>query len=520
MTSLLRLFGTLRVLLRYNLIALVPPATLPWPAKTLLRFINLFASNDLRAEEVRVRLALEELGPIYIKFGQLLSTRRDLLPTNLANELAKLQDDVPPFPNEVASQIIERSIGKSIPETFSSIESEPLASASVAQVYKATLYKNGRYNGEDVIIKVIRPGIEKTIAKDTRLMARLAKLLDRYSSEAKRLHLPEVVADYKTTIEAELDLKQEAANTSQLRRNFVESEQYKHLLVVPDVYWDFCSENVLVADFMDGFPISDEESLTKHSIDRSQLAARGVEIFFTQVFKHNFFHADMHPGNIFIDTSDAANPRYVALDCAIMGSLSEQDSFNVARILLAAFNREYDQVAKLCLQAQWVSPDTRLSAFASVIRSVCEPIFSKPLAEISFGTLLIYLFRAARKFGMDVQPSLILLQKTLVNIEGLGRDLYPDLDLWATAQPFLQHWVTENYSPAATVQTFVERLENTPPSTLIDNLISTVTRDNAAPALLKQLEQQQNDIDKLGKALMHTRWLLAIAVIVTVWQVF
>ena len=330
------------------------------------------------------------------------------------------------------------------------------------------------------------------------------------AGEARRLHLPEIVADYKTIIEAELDLKQEAANTSQLRRNFVESEQYQHLLVVPKVYWDFCTEDVLVADFMDGFPISDDTSLDKHDVDRSVLAARGVEIFFTQVFEHNFFHADMHPGNIFIDISDAANPRYVALDCAIMGSLSDQDRFNVARILLAALNREYDLVAKLCHQANWVAPDTSLTAFASVIRSVCEPIFSKPLAEISFGTLLIYLFRAARRFGMDVQPSLILLQKTLINIEGLGRDLYPDLDLWATAQPFLQRWVADNHSPMAAVKGLAEFVESTPPTELLTSLFNRPSQTN-----VQRLQQQ---VDGLTTQLRSTRLVLAAVVLFALWQ--
>lgn len=509
MTSVSRLFIILRVILRYNLTLLIPKASLPWLGKLLLRLASVLSSNDDRPIEVRTRLALEELGPIYIKFGQLLSTRRDLLTTAMANELTKLQDNVPPFSNEAASQIIEASIGKSIPEAFASVESEPLASASVAQVYRAKLHNNETYSGDDVIIKVIRPDIEKTIAKDTRLMARLAQLLNRYSAEAKRLHLPEVIADYKNTIEAELDLKQEAANTSQLRRNFVESEKHKHLLVVPKVYWDFCSEKVLVAEFMDGFPISSEQSLEKNNVDRSLLAARGVEIFFTQVFEHNFFHADMHPGNIFIDVSEPDNPRYVALDCAIMGSLSDQDRFNVARILLAALNREYDKVARLCQQAEWVAPNTNLGAFAGVIRSVCEPIFSKPLSEISFGLLLLYLFRAARKFGMDVQPSLILLQKTLINIEGLGRELYPELDLWATAQPYLQDWVTENHSPAAIAKNIAQMIEITPPNALLGKLLNQTPANNAA---------QQQEINSLTGKLKQTRLVLLGLVLVALWQ--
>ena len=429
--------------MRYDLLTLIPTANLHWLARLFVFILKPFCRSDDRPAPVRIRLALEELGPIYVKFGQLLSTRRDLLPIDLADELAKLQDRVPPFSNEEAVRVIEQSLGKPLLSVFKTVEAEPLASASVAQVYKAELL-----DGQNVVIKVIRPEIEKLIQLDIGLMKLLAALVDRYSREGRRLHLPEVVADYETIIEGELDLKQEAANTSQLRRNFVESDSYQHLLYVPQVHWDYCSEKVLVADFVDGFPISDHRQLDAHSIDRKILAERGVEIFFTQVFEQNFFHADMHPGNIFIDASNSASPRYVALDCAIMGSLSDEERALVAQILLGALNREYDLVADLCLRAGWIDEDTSVHAFAGVIRSVCEPIFAKPLSEISFGTLLLYLFDAARRFGMDVQPSLVLLQKTLLNIEGLGRDLYPDLDLWATAQPFLQHWVKKSYSPA------------------------------------------------------------------------
>lgn len=503
-TTLRRLYSILRVAQRYNLLSLIPRSSLPLLLKVGISFLALFSSKDQRPAEQRIRLAIEELGPVYVKFGQLLSTRRDMLPDALAVELAKLQDNVPPFSNEIAVAIIEKSLGKPLLNVFRSVESEPLASASVAQVYKAEME-----GGKSVVIKVLRPGIEKLIALDMGMMKHLATLMDRYSTEAKRLHLPEVVRDYKNTIEAELDLKQEAANTSLLRRNFVENEKYQHLLLVPEVYWDLCSERVLVADYVDGFPISDAASIAKHSVDRQRLAERGVEIFFTQVFEHNFFHADMHPGNIFVDVSNAANPRYVALDCAIMGSLSDDDRSFVARILLSALNRDYEAVATLCLNANWIAKDTNLTAFTSVIRSVCEPIFSKPLSEISFGTLLLYLFQAARRFGMDIQPSLVLLQKTLINIEGLGRDLYPDLDLWSTAQPFLQQWVDQSKAPNEVLKRFAVKLGNS--AFQIDNLLSMRSGADA-----HALESLRETTDKLERRLSRQKRLLAAAAVIAV----
>lgn len=508
--SVRRLFAINRTLMRYDLLSLFPIKNLHWLARFLLWLLRPFSRTDDRPAPVRIRLALEDLGPIYVKFGQLLSTRRDLLPVDLANELAKLQDDVPPFSNEHAVTIIEQSLGKPLLSVFKEVDSQPLASASVAQVYKAKLL-----DGHQVIIKVIRPDIRKIIELDIRLMKKLANVVNRFSQEGKRLHLPEVVADYETVIEGELDLKQEAANTSQLRRNFVESDKYNHLLHVPQVHWDYCSEKVLVADFVDGFPISDHRQLDLNSVDRKVLAERGVEIFFTQVFEQNFFHADMHPGNIFVDASNAASPRYVALDCAIMGSLSEEERSLVAKILLAALNREYDDVADLCLRAQWIDQNTSPQAFASIIRSVCEPIFAKPLSEISFGTLLLYLFQAARRFGMDVQPSLVLLQKTLLNVEGLGRDLYPDLDLWSTAQPFLQRWVEKSYSPVNWLEQIRKSGTASDPS---KTFLQLLPRSGTGDAIKAQSQQKliatlQRQITTLTRAVIVLTAILSLTLI-------
>ena len=395
--------------------------------------------GDMPPRGERIRRSLEDLGPIFVKFGQMLSTRRDLLPDDVAQELAKLQDRVPPFPGSEARAIVEKSLDKSVAELFESFDEQPHASASIAQVHLARLR-----NGRDVVVKVVRPGIHKTIARDIGLLYVVAELADRYWREGRRLRPREVVAEYEKTILDELDLLREAANASQLRRNFQDS----NLLYVPEVYWPFCRRQVMVMERIYGIPISDVAELKRQGVDLKTLAERGVEIFFTQVFSHSFFHADMHPGNIFVSPEG----RYIAVDFGIMGTLSPVDQRYLVENFVAFFKRDYRRVAELHVQSGWVPAGTRVEEFEAAIRTVCEPIFERPLKDISFGQLLLRLFQTARRFHMEVQPQLVLLQKTLLNIEGLGRDLYPDLDLWQTAKPFLERWMSEQVGVRAFFQ--------------------------------------------------------------------
>lgn len=438
---------------------------------------------------VRLRKTLEELGPVFIKFGQVLSTRRDLLPPELADELAQLQDKVPPFPQQESIAIIEKALGAPVHEVFAHFEATPLASASVAQVHAARLQ-----SGEQVVVKVLRPGIEATIRQDLALLYTLAKLVARYLPDGPRLRPVEVVADYEITILDELDLAREAANASQLRRNF----EHSPLLYVPQVYWDYTSRDVFVMERISGIPVTDMDTLRAKGTDLKLLAERGVEIFFTQVFRDSFFHADMHPGNIFVDATDPADPSYIAVDCAIIGSLSDSDQYYLARNLLAIFQRNYHECAQLHVECGWVPPSTRVQDFESAMRAVCEPVFERPLSEISFGQMLIYLFRTARRFDMEVQPSLVLLQKTLLNIEGLGRQLYPDLNLWDTAQPYLEQWVQERYSPQAMLKRLQRHapswLEQLPalPDAVFENLQQARDAD-------RQLSQQQRRMEELQR---------------------
>ena len=400
-----------------------------------------------RAE--RFRLVLEDLGPVFIKFGQMLSTRRDLLPDDVADELEKLQDAVPPFPGQAAQQIIEKAFNKPIHEIVDEFEQEPLASASVAQVHAAKLK-----DGKEIVIKVLRPNVLPVIKRDIALLYIIAELGARYSSQLRRLRPVEVVTEYEKTILDELDLLREASNASQLKRNF----QGYGSLYIPEVYWDLTHRNVLVMERIYGVPIRNIEELKQNNTNMERLAELGVEIFFTQVFKHNFFHADMHPGNIFVDIDDPQNPKYVAVDFGIVGTLSPVDKRYLAENFLAFFKRDYNKVAKLHVESGWVPEGTRVDEFESAIRSVCEPIFERPLKEISFGQLLLRLFQTARRFNMEVQPQLVLLQKTLLNIEGLGRQLYPDLDLWKTAKPFLERWMEEQVGVRAMLNGLKENL--------------------------------------------------------------
>jgi ubiquinone biosynthesis protein len=386
-----------------------------------------------RDRGIRLRRALETLGPIFVKFGQALSTRRDLLPLDIADELARLQDQVPPFASPLAVAEVERSLGRRLAEVFVEFQETPIASASIAQVHLATLP-----DGREVAVKVLRPGVEAAIRKDVALLETAAALATLFA-EGRRLKPREVVAEFARHLEEELDLMREAANASQLRRNFAGSM----LLAIPEVYWDLCSQRVMVMERMRGVPISRIAELEAAGVDLKALARAGVEIFFTQVFRDGFFHADMHPGNILVGIEAEMHGRYIALDFGIVGTLTEYDKSYLAQNFVAFFNRDYRRVALAHLEAGWVPAGTRLDQFESAIRAVCEPIFARPLKEIYFGKLLLRLFQTSRRFNVEIQPQLVLLQKTLLNIEGLGRQLDPDLDLWATAKPYLERWMHE-----------------------------------------------------------------------------
>jgi len=440
MVFILRLFRIFLVLAKHRL-DLVLPADFSFPFwfRGIL-FVLRLLPNPKVSGGVCLRLALEELGPVFIKFGQVLSTRRDLFPDEIANELQKLQDQVPPFPTDQAKVLIEEALKRDIASLFAQFDDQPLASASVAQIYTATLD-----DGSDVIIKVIRPGVEKTIRRDLEVMFFVAGLTERWWQDGKRLHPVDIVSDYKHTILDELDLQLEAANASQLRKNWEGSDE----LYIPKIHWDLTRRNVMVMERIYGIGVADLDALRENNINIESLAVRGVEIFLTQVFEHNFFHADMHPGNVFVSYDHPDKPQYIAVDCAIIGSLTEEDKNYLARNLLAFFNKDYQQVARLHIESGWVPEDTDLHQFETVIRSVCEPVFEKPIKEISFAQFLINLFQTARKFNMEIQPQLVLLQKTLLNIEGLGRHIYPELNLWTTAKPFMEKWIRERYGPTA-----------------------------------------------------------------------
>lgn len=441
MKKVFRLLQIQHVLLKYGLDrALSGVPKLRW-ARLLLMFVPwvlVYPSRRRGSLAQRSKLALVELGPIFIKFGQMLSTRRDLLNDDFSDELSRLQDKVPPFTLDVVKQRIQAAYGKPAEQVFAQFNETPLASASIAQVHAATLL-----SGESVVVKVLRPNVQKRIELDVSVMHSLAKLAHAASHEAKRLRMVEVVKEYEKTIIDELDLVREAANGSQLKRNFEGSES----LYVPKIHWEYATEKVIVMERIRGLNIADMALLKSKKINLKKLAERGVEIFFTQVFKHNFFHADMHPGNIFVSEENPNNPKYMCVDFGIIGSLSEADQRYLGENLLAFFRRDYKRVAQLHIQSGWMNEGVRLDEFESAVRSACEPIFEKPLAEISFGTLLMRLFKISQRYGYEVQPQLVLLQKTLLNIEGLGRQLYPQLDLWDTAQPFLEEWMRETYDP-------------------------------------------------------------------------
>ncbi|MDP2809561.1 MAG: ubiquinone biosynthesis regulatory protein kinase UbiB [Rhodocyclaceae bacterium] len=431
-----RLLKIVRIGLRHGLDALALEHD---PASRAARLVGcLFFWRDLsKPRAVRLRLTLEELGPVFVKFGQVLSTRRDLLPVDIADELAKLQDQVPPFPSEQAIAELEKAYGKPVTGdggVFARFEREPVASASVAQVHFATLP-----DGREVAVKILRPDVGTVIGHDVSLLYTMAGLLERLWADGKRLRPREVVAEFEKHLADELDLMREAANCSQLRRNFADSS----LLRVPEVHWDWCSSTVMVMERMHGIPISQLDRLREAGIDLKALSRAGVEIFFTQVFRDGFFHADMHPGNILVATEGPDRGKYVALDFGIVGTLSETDQKYLAVNFLAFFRRDYRRVAQAHVESGWAPAGTRIDDFEAAIRAVCEPIFDRPLKDISFGRVLLRLFQTSRRFNVEIQPQLVLLQKTLLNIEGLGRQLDPDLDLWQTAKPFLEHWMSE-----------------------------------------------------------------------------
>ena len=397
----------------------------------------------------RIRLALEELGPIFMKLGQALSTRRDLLPPDVADELAKLQDRVPPFPVAEAKAIIENAYGRPAEDVFERFDDEPLAAATIAQVHTARLR-----TGEEVVVKIVRPGVRAQIERDLEVMYVFARLARDYSKEGHRLRPLEVVEEYERTVLDELDLMREAANAAQLKRNFSGSP----LLYVAQVHWDYCRPDVMVMERIHGALVNDLDELRRRKVNIQVLAENGVEIFFTQVFRHNFFHADMHPGNIFVQTDDPEHPVYCAVDFGIVGTLDGRDQHYLAENFLAFFDRDYNRVARLHVDSGWVPPDTRVDELESAVRTVCEPIFNKPLDEISFATVLLRLFEIARRFDMRIQPQLLLLQKTMLQIEGLGRQLYPQLDLWKTAQPILQEWAADRFSGRSFAEQFRRQL--------------------------------------------------------------
>lgn len=442
--SVKRVYTIVRVVIRYNLDEYLP-------RQGVFRFIRYGAylhpahyrreSQDMPVGQ-RLRLALEALGPIFVKLGQTLSTRPDLLPPDIVTELALLQDRVPPFPGTEARAIVEKALGEPIDTVYSRFEDEALASASVAQVHAATLH-----SGEDVVVKVLRPGVEEAVEKDIALMYVLAHLAAR-TRDGRRLRPVEVVREFENTMANELDLMFEAANASQLRVNFKDSP----LLYVPQVYWSYCRKNVMTLERIHAVNIADEAAIAAAGTNMKVLAERGVEIFFTQVFRDSFFHADMHPGNIFVYVDNPELPRYCAIDFGIMGSLTPEDQHYLAENFLAFFNRDYRRVAELHVESGWVPADTRVTDFEAAIRKVSEPIFGKPIKDISFGTFLLSLFQTARRFNMEIQPQLVLLQKTFFNVEGLGRRLYPELDLWTTAKPVLEEWMKGQIGPRAVLK--------------------------------------------------------------------
>jgi len=494
-----RLLRIARVAYRYGLDSLVLEHEIEPGLRTRLLFAaqRLMFWRDFSAPRaVRLRQALEDLGPIFVKFGQLLSTRRDILPLDIADELAKLQDRVPPFPSELAIAELEKAYGKPVDQVFASFVREPVASASVAQVHFAVLP-----DGREVAVKILRPGIQPVIEHDIALLQVAANLLETLWADGRRLKPREVVAEFDKYLHYELDLMREAANCSQLRRNFEGS----NLLILPEVHWDWCSTSVMVMQRMHGTPISRIDELRAKEVDIPQLARAGVEIFFTQVFRDGFFHADMHPGNIFVCTEGPRKGQYIALDFGIVGTLSDVDKNYLAQNFLAFFKRDYKRVAEAHIESGWAPKETRVDEFEAAIRSVCEPFFDRPLKEISLGRVLLRLFQTSRQFNVEVQPQLVLLQKTLLNVEGLGRELDPELDLWQTAFPFLERWMNEQLGWVALENNLKREAANW--SRLLPSLPRLVHQALVATAT----PAPNPDLEKLAAEMRGLRQLLWLA---------
>jgi len=499
------------VLMKHGLDEIILATHLFRPVRYLIYLSPWYwLKRDKGTRGERIRLTLEDLGPIFVKFGQIVSTRRDLLAPDIAEELAKLQDQVPPFPGDIARAIIEKELGAAIDDIYDNFDETPLASASIAQVHTAHLK-----DGSDVIIKVVRPDIKKRIQRDVELLYTLAHLAQRYWDDGRRLRPVEVVEHYEKTILDELNLSHEAANATQLKRNFSDTE----LLYIPEVYWDYTRRNVMTMERIYGIQISDIQGLKDAGIDFKKLSEQGVEIFFTQVFRDSFFHADMHPGNVYV----RPDGRYMAIDFGIMGTLTNKDKHYLASNFLAFFNRDYKRVAELHIESEWVPADTPAEEFEAAIRTVCEPIFEKPIKDISFGRLLLSLFQTARRFDMEVQPQLVLLQKTLLNIEGLGRELYDELDLWKTAKPFLERWMSEQIGPRAFINSLKKNapwwIENLPdlPRTLHTALESSKHQAIYAKQQAAEIKQLKHDMQRGQQrtfiAIVASAALIAAAVI-------
>jgi ubiquinone biosynthesis protein len=501
---------------------MVPRKMLPWYAK--LGRLSLFWLRNKHKDKVlavRFRLAIESLGPVFIKFGQMLSTRRDLLPPDFADELALLQDQVTPFDGDLAKKLILDAMRIEIFEQhFSDFDITPLASASIAQVHTATLLEDNVE--KKVVIKILRPNIGITILADLKVMSRFAGIVARWLPDGKRLRPKEVVAEYRKTILDELDLNREGANAIQLKRNFEQGSEYDKVLYVPEIYSEYSSKNILVMERIYGIGVAEVDTLTQLDVDMKLLAERGVAVFFTQVFRDSFFHADMHPGNVFVDATNPADPTWIAIDCGIVGTLNRDDKRYLAENFVAFFNRDYRKVAQLHVDSGWVPATTSVDEFEFAIRTVCEPIFNKPLSEISFGQVLVNLFNTARRFNMEVQPQLVLLQKTLLYIEGLGRQLYPQLDLWQTAKPFLENWVKEQMGVKAVFSKIKDNLpfwnEKLPeiPDLIYDYLNVGKENQQQQTLLMQKLLVQQNQQNKnVVVSILLAGAIIALAIVFT-----